>query len=61
MIEVNKYKKSDRTPIIIPVVTVDLYQDTGVIINDKPFKKYIKTLEFFDYEEFEQFKARIWA
>lgn len=57
----DKYKQKDYndfTPLFIPLITVDFYQETGIIISfdkyKKPFKKYLGTAEFYSQEEYDK-------
>lgn len=58
MIVYNKNNDQHRTPLMIPVVTIDIEDEVCKIrINDEwvPFRKYLYTIGFNSYEEYQEF------
>ena len=63
MIKFNKNNKTsfeqNRTPILTPLITVDIMEDTGakIRIGDdmKPLMKYSYTAEFYSQKEYDEF------
>lgn len=52
----NEKSRSLSTPILPPLITVDIYEDKGIIVDGEPFTFYIKSIGFRNQEEYEHFK-----
>lgn len=44
------------TAFPIPLITVNLFYYRGIILDGKPFNEYVKSIDFYNTEDFEKFK-----
>jgi hypothetical protein len=55
----NDAQRVQSTPIVPTLIVVDIYKDGFEFADGTPAKEYIKTYEFRDKEEFENFTFTI--